>query len=51
MAAVAGDCMRKREAGKPEGEFELAVAVVAWDPAGSSRYIACAAEWRFGVEY
>jgi len=40
MAAVAEDCMRKREAGKPEGEFELAEAVVAWDPAGGSRYIA-----------
>jgi len=50
MAAVAGDCMRKQEAGKPDGNFELAVAVVAWDPAGGSRYIACAAEWLSGVE-
>jgi len=40
MAAVAGDSMRKREEIKPDGEFEMAVAVGSWDPVGCSRYIA-----------
>ena len=40
MAAVAGDCIGKREVGKHEGEHKLAVAAAACHPAGGARCIA-----------